>query len=59
MLPSFLIGVMVFLGILLMFQALRLTEFILIHGVELKTIGQITVYLSVSFLPVKIGRAHV
>jgi len=52
MLPSFIIGVLVFLGILLMFQALRLTEFILIHGVDVRTIGRITLYLSVSFLPV-------
>ncbi len=35
-----------------MFQALRLTEFILIHGVELPVIGRITLYLSLSFLPV-------
>lgn len=52
MLPTFLIGILVFLGILLMFQALRLTEFILIHGVELPVIGNITLYLSLSVLPV-------
>lgn len=52
MLPTFLVGVFVFLGILLMFQALRLTEFILIHGVEIKTVGNIALYLCLSFLPV-------
>ncbi len=41
-----------FLGILLMFQALRLTEFVLVHGVGLQTIGEIMLYLSVSFLPI-------
>ncbi|MGE0762019.1 MAG: LPS export ABC transporter permease LptF [Bdellovibrionales bacterium] len=51
-LPSFVIGVAVFLFILLMFQALRLTEFVLVHGVSFQTIGQIMVYLAVSFLPV-------
>ena len=51
-LPAFLMGVVVFVGILLMFQALRLTEFVLIHGVGLRTILQIMLYLSVSFLPV-------
>lgn len=51
-LPAFLMGVGVFIAILLMFQALRLTEFVLVHGVGLKTIGQIMMYLSVSFLPV-------
>lgn len=52
MLPSFLLGVVVFVFILLMFQALRLTEFILVHGVSMKTIMEIVIYLSVSFLPV-------
>jgi lipopolysaccharide export system permease protein len=51
-LPAFLMGVVIFVGILLMFQALRLTEFVLVHGVGLKTIGSIMLYLSVSFLPV-------
>lgn len=52
MFPSFFLGVLVFLSILLMFQALRLTEFILIHGVELQVVGNIVLYLSVSFLPI-------
>ena len=52
MIPSFLLGVIVFVSILLMFQALRLTEFVLIHGVQLQTIGKMMVYLSISFLPV-------
>lgn len=51
MLPAFIMGLLVFIFILLMFQALRLTEFALIHGVGLETIGQIMGYLSISFLP--------
>jgi lipopolysaccharide export system permease protein len=51
-LPTFLIGVAVFLFILLMFQALRLTEFVLVHGVNLKTVAQMMGYLAISFLPV-------
>ncbi len=51
-LPAFLMGVLVFVSILLMFQALRLTEFVLVHGVGLRTIFQLILYLSVSFLPV-------
>ncbi len=35
-----------------MFQALRLTEFVLVHGVGLQTLGQIMLFLMVSFLPV-------
>jgi lipopolysaccharide export system permease protein len=51
-LPAFIMGVVIFVSILLMFQALRLTEFVLVHGVGIKTILQIMLYLSVSFLPV-------
>lgn len=51
-LPSFLLGVSVFIGILLMFQALRLTDFVLGHGVSFQTVLNILLYLSVSFLPV-------
>lgn len=49
--PGLVIGVAVFVFILLMAQALRLTEFVLIHGVSVDLIVQIMGYLSVSFLP--------
>ena len=52
MIPTFFIGVIVFVLILLMFQALRLTEFVLVHGVKVSTIAQMMGYLSTSFLPV-------
>lgn len=51
MIPTFLLGLMVFIFVLLMFQALRLTEFVLIHGVGMETIAAILGYLSISFLP--------
>ncbi|MCB0394684.1 MAG: LptF/LptG family permease, partial [Bdellovibrionales bacterium] len=51
MIPAFSMGVFVFILILLMFQALRLTEFVLIHGVGWIVISEIALYLSVSFLP--------
>jgi lipopolysaccharide export system permease protein len=51
-LPAFLMGLVIFLSILLMLQALRLTEFVLVHGVSLAVIGQIALYMSLSFLPV-------
>ena len=51
MLPGLILGVMVFIFILLMFQALRLTEFVLVHGLSLRTIVEIMGYMSVSFLP--------
>ncbi len=52
MIPTFFLGVFVFVFILLMFQALRLTEFVLIHGVKLTTVMAMMGYLSTSFLPI-------
>ena len=52
MIPSFFLGVIVFVLILLMFQVLRLTEFILIHGVKVSTVGLMLAYMSTSFLPI-------
>jgi lipopolysaccharide export system permease protein len=51
-LPAFLMGVVIFVTILLSMQALRLTEFVLVHGVKLSSIGEIMLYQSVSLLPV-------
>lgn len=51
MLPGMILGVLVFIFILLMFQALRLTEFVLVHGLSVRVIGEIMMYMSVSFLP--------
>lgn len=51
MLPAFVIGVMVFIFILLMFQILRLTEFVLVHGVDIRTVLEIVLFLTISFLP--------
>jgi lipopolysaccharide export system permease protein len=50
-LPGFLLGISVFLLIILMFQILRLTEFALIHGVDLGTLGEIILYICISMLP--------
>lgn len=51
MLPGFLLGLAVFVSIILMFQVLRLTDFALVHGVDLKTISQIVGYICISMLP--------
>jgi lipopolysaccharide export system permease protein len=51
LLPGFIIGVLVFVFILLMFQVLRLTETMLVHGVDIKTTLNIMLYLTISFLP--------
>lgn len=51
MLPAFLLGLMIFVGIILMFQILRLTEFALVHGVAFSTILQVVGYICISMLP--------
>jgi lipopolysaccharide export system permease protein len=51
MLPSFILGLIVFVSIILMFQVLRLTEFALVHGVDMKTIAEIVGYICISLLP--------
>lgn len=51
-LPTFLIGIFVFIFIILMFQFLKLTEFILIHNVELQRVFELLVNISVGFLPI-------
>ena len=51
MIPPFVLGVLIFISILLMFQALRLTEFVLGHGIKLSFILDIMGYMSISFLP--------
>lgn len=52
MIPTFFLGVIVFVFILLMFQALRLTEFVLVHDVKLSSIFELVAYMSTSFLPI-------
>ncbi|HWU44758.1 MAG TPA: LptF/LptG family permease, partial [Bdellovibrio sp.] len=52
MLPSFILGLLVFVSIILMFQVLRLTEFALVHGISLKVIGEIVGYVIISLLPI-------
>jgi lipopolysaccharide export system permease protein len=49
--PSLLLGLGVFLLILVMTQAIRYTEFILIHGVSLGIVAKMFGYLCISFLP--------
>lgn len=52
MVPSFVLGVLVFLSILLLFQTLRLTEFLLAHGGSGWAVLSILYHLSMSFLPI-------
>lgn len=51
MLPSFILGNVVFLFILLMFQVLRLSDFVINKGVPLSLLAQMMMYMLVSFLP--------
>lgn len=51
LLPSFFAGVITFEFILLMFQALRLTEFIIVHGVSSTIMFKLVLSLFISLLP--------
>lgn len=51
MVPSFLLGNFVFLLILLLFQVLRLSEFVINKGVPLNMVLQLLLYMTISFLP--------
>ncbi len=51
MLPSFILGNVVFLFILLMFQVLRLSDFVINRGVPITLLLQMVMYLMISFLP--------
>lgn len=53
-LPSFLIGTVVFLLIMLMFQVIRLSEFVVVHQVSIFDIGRLCVYLMLSFVPIAV-----
>lgn len=52
MLPSFILGLAIFVSIILMFQVLRLTDFALTHGVPIKVIAEIIGYVIISMLPI-------
>lgn len=52
MIPTFFLGVIVFIFILLSFQILRLTEFVLIHGIKVSAVATMMAYMSTSFLPI-------
>jgi lipopolysaccharide export system permease protein len=50
-LPSFILGNLVFIFILLMFQVLRLSDFLILHGGQVSVILQLVTYMTISFLP--------
>ncbi len=51
LIPSYMIGFFTFIALLLIFQALRLTELILIKGINLSTLLELIFYLTLSLLP--------
>jgi len=53
-LPTFFLGTVIFLFIMLMFQAIRLSEFLVAHQAGLKEILQISSFLLLSFLPIAV-----
>jgi lipopolysaccharide export system permease protein len=51
---SFLMGTAIFLLIMLTFQAIRLSEFIVVHQVGMKDVAKLSLYLMLSFVPIAI-----
>ncbi len=51
MVPTFFVGVISFVSILLLFQVLKLTDTLLQHDVSFRTLVHLLSYLSISFLP--------
>ncbi len=51
MVPTFFVGVISFVSILLLFQVLKLTDTLLQHDVSIRTLVHLLSYLSISFLP--------
>lgn len=51
MVPTFFVGVITFVSILLLFQVLKLTDTLLQHDVSVRTLVHLLSYLSISFLP--------
>ena len=53
-LGSLLVGTAIFLLIMLTFQAIRLSEFVVVHQVAMKDVGRLSVYLMLSFVPIAV-----
>jgi lipopolysaccharide export system permease protein len=53
-LGSFLMGTAIFLFIMLTFQAIRLSEFIVVHQVGMKDVLKLSAYLMLSFIPIAV-----
>lgn len=53
-LPSFLLGTTIFLLIMLMFQVIRLSEFVVVHQVPLWEVAKLSYFLIVTFFPLAI-----
>lgn len=51
---SFLSGTTIFLLIMLMFQAIRLSEFVVVHQVAMIDVGRLSIFLMLSFLPIAV-----
>ncbi|MFH1222790.1 MAG: LptF/LptG family permease, partial [Pseudomonadota bacterium] len=54
LLVPFIMGVAVFTFILIMFQILKFTEFLVVHGVDLMLVLKLFYYLIVAFLPITV-----
>ena len=54
LLTPFIMGVVVFTFILIMFQLLKFTEFLVVNGVDIFTVSSLMYYLIIGFLPITV-----
>ena len=52
LLPTYFMGVFVFVFVILMFQSFRLMEYVIVHGAKTEAIFSILGFLIISFLPI-------
>lgn len=50
--PTFILGIFVFIFILLLFKFLKLTEFIIVYNISIIHVIELLVHLSIGFLPI-------
>lgn len=53
-LVGFIGGTTIFIFIMLMFQVIRLSDFVVVHNVGIKDVGRLSAYLMLSFIPIAI-----
>lgn len=57
LLPVFLMGVLMFVFILFMFQSFKLSEYVIVHEAKIRTVIEIFAYFTLGFMPIVLPTA--